>query len=262
VISIRSILGAAILALLTAMACVGAMRAPATYLRIEPAARFAGPDLAHWLGRDELGRDTLSRLLAGATTTVGEALAVAAIALAAGLLLDLARRASPRFGIAIVACARFCFVVPKFLLGPSRVGDVAMAALSAALSLPGFLGVIVAVAYFGAGPASCIIALGLLFAVAAAFEQGNDAGSGSAAMRRAALALKLFAWAMLSVSALDAIGLGTMPPKPSWGTMLGDLRGLASLHGPVISAGACLLLAAAAATTLSEALASRRPTSK
>ena len=130
-ISIRSILGTAILALLAVMACAGAMRAPATYLRIELAARFAGPDPTHWIGRDELGRDTLSRLLAGATTTVGEALAVAAIALAAGLLLDLVRRASPRFGIAILACARIFFIVPKFLLGPSRVGDIAMMALSA-----------------------------------------------------------------------------------------------------------------------------------
>src|SRR5438270_7272655 len=236
------------------MACAGAMRAPATYLRIELAARFAGPDLTDWLGRDELGRDTLSRLLAGTTTTVGEALAVAAIALAAGLLLDLVRPASPRFGLAIVACARICFVVPKFLLGPSRVGNIAMMALSAALLLPGFIAATAAVAYFGAGPASCVIALGLLFAVAAAFEQGDDAASGSPAMRRAVLGLKLFAWAILSLSALDALGLGTMPPRPSWGTMLGGAHGLASLHGPVIAAGACLLLAAIAAIMLGDAL--------
>jgi ABC-type dipeptide/oligopeptide/nickel transport system permease subunit len=251
-ISIRLIKGAAALALLAVMACAGAMLAPGAYSRIGLAGRFAGPDMAHWLGRDELGRDTLGRLLAGATTTVGEALVVVAIALAAGLLLDLAHRASPRFGMAIVACARICFIAPKFLLLRSRLGDVAMAALSAALLLPGFLVVIAAVAYLGPGQASCVIALGLLFAVATAFVQGHDIGSGSAAMRRAALALRLFAWAMLSVSALDAIGLGTMPPAPSWGGMLGGLHGPASLRGPVILAGACLLLAATAALVVAD----------
>ncbi len=73
-------------------------------------------------------------------------------------------------------------------------------------------------------------------------------------MRRAALAAMLFAWAMLSVSALDSIGLGTMPPRPSWGTMLGGLHEAALLRGPVLLAGACLLLTAIAAIMLAYAL--------
>ena len=95
------------------------MLAPETYRRVDLAARFAGPDMAHWLGRDELGRDTLSRLLAGATTTVSQTLVVSAIALCAGFLLDLTRRAFPRFGIVIVVLARTCFIAPGFLLGLS-----------------------------------------------------------------------------------------------------------------------------------------------
>ncbi|WP_154071281.1 hypothetical protein [Bradyrhizobium lablabi] len=245
-ISPRSITGGAIPVLASAMAVAGAMLAPEAYLRISLAARFAGPDMAHWLGRDELGRDTLSRLLAGATTTISETLAVVAVALCAGLLLDRARRAFPRLGIAIVALARICFIVPGFLLGPSRGGNVTMAALSAVLSLPGFLAAIAAVAVFGPGPLTCIIALGLPFAVAVAHTRP--------ATPFAALAAKLFAWAMLSLSALDAIGLGTMPPKPSWGTMLGGLNGLSSLRAPVIFSAACLLLAATGALMLSEAL--------
>jgi peptide/nickel transport system permease protein len=248
VTSIRSIAGSAILVLAAAMAIAGAMLAPEAYLRIGLAARFVGPDMAHWLGRDELGRDTLSRLLAGATTTISETLAVVAVALCVGLLLDRARRAFPRLGGALVALARICFIVPGFLLGPSRVGNVTMAALSAVLSLPGFLAAIAAVAVFGPGPLSGIIALGLPFAVAVAYAQP--------ATPFAALAAKLLAWAMLSLSALDAIGLGTMPPKPSWGTMLGGLNSLASLHAPVIFSAACLVLAATGALMLAGALTS------
>jgi ABC-type dipeptide/oligopeptide/nickel transport system permease subunit len=256
---VKSIAGGVILAVIAAMAGIGAMLAPEAYLRGGLAARFAAPDMAHWLGRDELGRDTLNRLLAGATTTVSEALAVVVIALCVGLLLDLMRRALPRSGIVISALAMIGFIAPKFLLGWSRAGDVAMAALSALLLLPGFIGVIAAVALLGPGAASVIIAFGLLFAVAVAYSlaamDGVDvAGNGPAVKRCAALALRLLAWAMLSVSALDTIGLGTQPPRPSWGTMLGSLHGLASLHAPVILAGACLLLAAIAAIMLGDAL--------
>jgi ABC-type dipeptide/oligopeptide/nickel transport system permease subunit len=260
VISVKSIAGGAILAAVAAMAVGGVMLAPEAYLRSGLAARFAAPDMAHWLGRDELGRNTLNRLLAGATTTVSEALAVVVIALCVGLLLDLMRRALPRSGIVISALAMIGFIAPKFLLGWSRAGDVAMAALSALLLLPGFIGVIAAVALLGPGAASVIIAFGLLFAVAVAYSlaamDGVDvAGNGPAVVKCcAALALRLLAWAMLSVSALDTIGLGTQPPRPSWGTMLGSLHGLASLHAPVILAGACLLLAAIAAIMLGDAL--------
>jgi ABC-type dipeptide/oligopeptide/nickel transport system permease subunit len=259
VISVGSIVSGAILAGVAAMAAGGAMLAPEAYLRIGLAARFAGPDMAHWLGRDELGRDTLNRLLAGAATTVSEAVAVVVIALCVGLLLDLMRRALPRSGIVIPALAMICFIVPKFLLGLSRAGAAAMAVLSALLLLPGFIAVIAAVAYLGPGPAIVITAFGLLFAAAVAYARsamdGVDvAGNRPAAKRCAALALRLLAWAMLSVSALDTIGLGTQPPRPSWGTMLGGLRGLASLHAPVMLAGACLLLSAIAALMLGDAL--------
>jgi len=239
---------------------VGATLAQEAYLRSNIVARFAGPDMAHWLGRDELGRDTLNRLLAGAAITVGEALAVVVIALCVGLLLDLMRRALPRSGVVIPATAMICFIAPKFLLGFSRAGDVAMAVLSALLLLlPGFIGVIAAVAYLGPGPASVIIAFGLLFAVAVAHARsamnGVDVASNRPAAKwYAALTLRLLAWAMLSVSALDTIGLGTQPPRPSWGTMLGGLHGLASLHAPVILAGASLLLAAIAALMLGDTL--------
>src|SRR4051812_14860041 len=97
--SIRITAAGAILAAAGAMAIAGAMLAPDGYLRISPAARFAAPDLAHWLGRDELGRDTMSRLLAGATTTVGAVISAAMLALAVGLLLAGLARRYKRFGI-------------------------------------------------------------------------------------------------------------------------------------------------------------------
>jgi peptide/nickel transport system permease protein len=265
VISVKLGVGGTILALLVAMACSGAMMAPEAYLHVDLGARLAAPDMAHWLGRDELGRDTLNRLLAGATTTVSETLAVVAIALCAGLLLDLARPGFPRLGIATTTLAKICFVAPGFLLGLSRRGTLAMAVLSATLLLPGFIAAAAVVAYLDPGPAGGMIGLGALFAVAVAYalgamdgrsvRNGDDAaGGGPEAMPLAALATTLFAWAILSMSALNAIGLAMMPLRPSWGTLLGSPHGLASLRGPALPAGACLLLAATAAVMLGDAL--------
>jgi peptide/nickel transport system permease protein len=265
VISVKPMVSGAILALCAAMACAGAVLAPETYLRINLTARFAGADLTHWLGRDDLGRDTLNRLLTGATTTVGDAVAVVVVALCAGALLDMARRAYPRFGIVIVVLARACFIAPGFLLRSRPAANFVMTMVSVALLLPGYVAVIAAAAYLGPGAANSVISLGLLFAVAAGYalaamdrssvRNGDDGGDHRMiAIPYTALALRLFAWATLSVSALDAIGLGTMPPRLSWGTMLGGLSGWASARGPVIAASACLLLAATAAIMLADAL--------
>jgi hypothetical protein len=48
VISVKSIVSGAILAVVAAMAVGGAMLTPEAYLRSNIVARLAGPDLAHW----------------------------------------------------------------------------------------------------------------------------------------------------------------------------------------------------------------------
>ena len=241
------------LALAAATAIAGAMLAPDSYLRISPAARFAAPDLAHWLGRDELGRDTMSRLLAGATTTVGATISAAMLALAVGLLLAGLARRYKRFGIAIVLLARALFVAPRFLLGLSRAGNIVLAALGATLLLPGFLVVLAACAWTARGEASTIIALGAMFAVAVAYVLTSAERLSASVISR--LALLLFGWIILPVSALDAIGLGIRPPRPSWGAMLGAVPDDLTL--PAAIAGLCLLLTAAAAIMMAEMPASR-----
>jgi peptide/nickel transport system permease protein len=57
---------------------------------VDPAHPFGRPDGAHLFGTDWLGRDVLSRTLAGATSTVELAPAITALAVAAGTALALA----------------------------------------------------------------------------------------------------------------------------------------------------------------------------
>ena len=134
--SIRLTVGATILVTGAAMAIGGTLLSPDAYLGVNLPMRFAVPDFANWLGRDELGRDTLSRLLAGATYTLGQTLAAAAFALATGLLVRLLTR---RFERVVIVLARALFVAPKFLLGRSPVGHVMLAALGAASCCRTFL---------------------------------------------------------------------------------------------------------------------------
>ncbi len=53
------------------------------------AATLQGPSLAHWFGTDDLGRDVLSRTLAGAATTLTVAPAATALGVIAGILVGL-----------------------------------------------------------------------------------------------------------------------------------------------------------------------------
>jgi peptide/nickel transport system permease protein len=61
--------------------------APAQSRRHRPAAPAEGPSAAHWAGTDELGRDTLSRLLWGARLSLAVSVTVVTVSLALGLAI-------------------------------------------------------------------------------------------------------------------------------------------------------------------------------
>ncbi|MFI4997456.1 MAG: ABC transporter permease, partial [Hyphomicrobiales bacterium] len=67
--------GIAILVLLAATCLLGGALAPHDPEAMNVLARFRGPGSGFWLGSDEFGRDTLSRLLVGARATVPLAVA-------------------------------------------------------------------------------------------------------------------------------------------------------------------------------------------
>jgi peptide/nickel transport system permease protein len=51
--------------------------------------RMHPPDAVHWLGTDEFGRDVLSRVLHGGSTSIGLGIAATAFAFAIGVPLGL-----------------------------------------------------------------------------------------------------------------------------------------------------------------------------
>ncbi len=80
-----SSVGAAIVALAVLAAVIGPVVAPFDTASQDLALRLTGPSLRHWFGLDELGRDILSRVLAGARISLLVGLVVVSISAAVGI---------------------------------------------------------------------------------------------------------------------------------------------------------------------------------
>jgi peptide/nickel transport system permease protein len=193
---------------------------------------------AHLLGTDQVGRDTFSRLLFGARTTLVGPLAVVVVATTLGVLVGL------------LAGWRGGWVDSAI----SRVLDILFA-------FPGLLLAILAVSLFGKGVVAPVIAMSIAYTpfiarqvrglvrtakarpfVAAYTVQGF--GAVSIATRRVipniaptllAQATVLFGYALLDLASLSFLGLGVQPPTADWGAMINEARG-AVLRGEPLSA--------------------------
>ncbi|MEO6626526.1 MAG: ABC transporter permease, partial [Burkholderiaceae bacterium] len=83
-------LGAAIVAFWLLMALFGSWLAPFDQADMVADAGHLPMDRQFWLGSDYLGRDTLSRIMWGAATTIGIAVAATLLAYCAGVTLGIA----------------------------------------------------------------------------------------------------------------------------------------------------------------------------
>ena len=82
-------IGAAITAVFAATALLAVVWTPYDPGAIAIIDKLQAPSLRHWLGTDQLGRDELSMLMAGAKNSVGIALAAVLIGVAVGVPLGL-----------------------------------------------------------------------------------------------------------------------------------------------------------------------------
>ncbi|HXC87866.1 MAG TPA: ABC transporter permease [Candidatus Cybelea sp.] len=190
--------------------------------------RLKSPSRAHWMGTDELGRDTLSRTLYGARISLFVAISVV---LGCGLT-----------GLAIGLLAGF--------LGGWFDRFVNLFLINAFLSFPGILLAIAFAAFFGPGIGKVILALiitgwaGYARLARAQVLKVKElefilavrslGASNPRIMLRHLLPNILqpvliqatigMAGAILAESTLSFLGLGVLAPVPSWGSMLNDAR--------------------------------------
>ncbi len=195
-----------------------------------PATDFQPPGAVAWLGTDYLGRDTLSRLLYGARTTIGISLIATLFAYLIGITLGIAAAAGGR-------------VLDSSL---SRLND-------AVLSMPTImLGMVVISAYGSSLPVlivlTSVIYASSVFRIARAFgldimvsdfvDAARVRGEGLGwIIRREVLPGMIlpmasdfglrFVYIILFLSGLSFLGLGVQPPQSDWGGMVREnLAGL------------------------------------
>ncbi|MFE4053351.1 ABC transporter permease [Streptomyces sp. YIM B13518] len=220
------------------------------------AAPWAPPGGRHPLGTDVLGRDVLSRVLAGGTQllTVSLLAAFAAVVCGAGLGLA-AGWSGDRTARTVRALCDLLLAVPALVL-----------ALVLATALPGATAVVVAAVLAGAPLTARVVATQCAQLrdsghVHAAVERGERTPAVLLhevlpALRRLVAAdagLRLVT-ALQIAAALAVLGLGPQPPDPDWALMLSEnLPGAAlnpwALLAPAIPLAGCAWVFAAAART-------------
>jgi peptide/nickel transport system permease protein len=219
----------AVLSLAAAAAVAGPALTPYDPVAVDLAANYRPSSGAHWLGTDHLGRDTLSRLIAGARVSLGIAVAstLAGLALGGAIGLVAAWRRGP-IERALLQLVDILLALPELLLAMSAITILGRGTLST----------VVAVAVY-AVPSFARIAR----AAAQPLVQGEFVtaarASGASDFRVLVHHVLPGCWspilahttvmlgsAILLASGLSFLGLGVQPPAAEWGAMLSRGREL------------------------------------
>lgn len=206
----------------------GPLLAPQDPLKMDAINVLQASSSAHLLGTDEYGRDIFSRLILGIRPTMLVAIGSTVIALTAGVIVG---------------------VLAGYARGWTE--KITMRAIDIFLCFPPILLALIIVGFWGAGIRNLILIIGLIYAPYFAriaysatlqvkgleFVQSEMAlGASHFRIIRKAILPNImspliiqisltFAAAILLESGLSFLGLGIVPPEPSWGQMIGEARG-------------------------------------
>jgi len=250
-----------ILAVIAILVAFGSTLAPQNPLAINANALFQGPSAHHLLGTDYLGRDVLSRLMAGTRLSVLTALEAVGIGLVLGAIP----------GIATVFMGRwFDFTI-------NRISDALM-------TFPYIFFVVAVTAALGNGVEQAMIPVGILLAPAffrvtraATLEYARTQyveaaellGASKLRVIRVHVLRKVLptivvttasmtAAALLAVSFLTFLGIGVQPPTPTWGGILSsDLDYLSQAPWAPFIPGALIAVTVGALNALADAIRDR-----
>ncbi|MDE2335655.1 MAG: dipeptide/oligopeptide/nickel ABC transporter permease/ATP-binding protein [Rhodospirillales bacterium] len=213
-------------------------------LHMDIAHRLARPTLAHPLGQDAYGRDVLSRLLWGARVSLAVASSSSLLACLFGTALGLAGgflRGPVEFvalrGMDVVLCfpPLLLALLVVTLLGP---GAATLIPVLAVLYLPGFVRVVYA-GVLSVRNQDYVEAMRSLGAGRLRIMLGTILPNvGGPVLVQLSLAA---ASAVVLESGLSFLGLGVVPPAPSWGLMIGEARAT-MLQAPLLLLWPCLAL--------------------
>ena len=222
-------LGLAIVTLHVVLALTAQLFVPYDPAVQDSNAILAAPSTAHWCGTDRLGRDVLSRLLLGGREAMLISTLATLAAMAWGSLLGIV--------LAVVG---------------GRIDGMVMRFVDALMSVPWILLVMLFVAVLGTGTAALVPVLGFSYGLSVVYLARSAAldfvtrdfvlAARARGERRWTIGLvellpnvrdslavqgaMQWSWIFLAVSSLSYLGMGVAPPKPDWGQMIADGRGV------------------------------------
>jgi peptide/nickel transport system permease protein len=194
-----------------------------------PRDRLKPPSAQYLMGTDLFGRDVASRIMGGAANSMRVALLSVALAATLGTLIGtVAGYVGGTFDIAIMRVMDVFFAMPALLLA------------------------LVVVSVLGPGTNNTILAIGTVYTpifarvsrapVLAVKEMEFVLAARSIGVRHARILYRhilpntfaplivqislALSWSLLTEAGLSFLGLGTIPPAPSWGVMLSESRGI------------------------------------
>jgi ABC-type dipeptide/oligopeptide/nickel transport system permease subunit len=228
-----ALISLSLLVLLTLVAVFAPLVAPFSPSQVHEAGLGLPPSFAangvsgFFLGTDDLGRDTFSRLIYGARVSLGVGLMVVLLSATFGIFLGLlAGYFGGWFDAVVMRAVDILMSLPSILLaivvvsvlGPSLLNAVIAVSM---VALPGFIRVV----------RSSVLAEKSKTYVSA--SKGFGASHFRIAVQNVlpncmapiiVQATLGFSDGILNVAALGFLGLGAQPPTPEWGVMLSDAR--------------------------------------
>jgi len=222
-----AVVGAAIVALMFFIAIFAPWLAPFDPIRASFMTVRKAPDAVHWLGTDELGRDVLSRMIWGARASLQAGVVSVMIAVLIGVPLGLLAGYFGKWVDVLI----------------SRLAD-------ALLSIPFLILAIAMAAFLGPSLTNAMIAIGVsamprfvrLTRGQALSTKSEDYVEGARAIGLGDLRIIVryilpnvlppiivqasltVATAIIAEASLSFLGLGQLPPAPSWGSMLNSAK--------------------------------------
>ncbi|CAI3802365.1 ABC transporter permease [Pseudarthrobacter sp. MM222] len=250
-----------ILALIVTSVALAAWLAPYPPADQDLAARLAAPSAAHWLGTDNLGRDTLSRLLDGgqfSLTIAALATLLTAVTGTAVGVLSARRRgwldefftrtndvllAMPEMVVALFLVAAMGTGYHSLLLALTVTGWTPFARLARSLAYDISARGFIEAAHVVGCPPSFIIFRHILPHLAGPLL-------GQATLR--------FGQFLINVGALSYLGLGVQPPQSDWGSMLATAQPFAARAPmPILVPGLMIFIVALCVTLIGQYVSRR-----